>query len=99
MSKHLHDRVREDVERRQRNTVWPHTVRNARSVDAFLWNGNPNAPMVQRVGAVIWGLGFVVCAALLVYIALSRSGFWPFLAFALGSGYIGCRMLRNAFRH
>lgn len=32
----------EESRQRQRNVVFPDTVRNARSVDAFLWKGSPN---------------------------------------------------------
>jgi hypothetical protein len=50
----------EDVRAKQRNTVWPDAMINSRSVDAFLWKGSPNAPLVQRIGAWIFGLTFIL---------------------------------------
>ncbi len=96
MTKHPNDPLRRNLELQQRNTVWPDTVRNARNVDAYLWRGNPNAPMVQRIGAVIWGLSFLLCAASFAYEARE---FWPMYSFTVGFGYVGCRAIRNAFRH
>jgi hypothetical protein len=101
MSKHLkshHDRLLEDVELRQRNTVWPDTLRNGMTVDGYLWKGNPNAPMVQRIGAVVWGLSFLLAAAMWGYMAAKYS-FWPLYLFAAGFGYVGFRTASNAFRH
>ena len=33
--------LREDIEAKQKATVWPDTMRNGSSVDAFLWKGDP----------------------------------------------------------
>jgi len=49
----------EDIHARQRNIVWPDTLRNSRKVDAFLWKGSPNATPVQRIGAWLFGLTFL----------------------------------------
>ena len=96
--KHPHyDPLREDIERRQSNTVWPDSMRNAANVDGYLWNGNPKAPTVQRAGAVIFGLMFLVFAAMFVYIAVNVH--FPLLyLFTVALGYIGFRTLRNAFQ-
>jgi len=50
----------EEVKRKQRNTVWPDTMVNGRSVDEYLWKGSPEAPLVQRVGAWLFGGLFMV---------------------------------------
>jgi hypothetical protein len=96
-SKPDHDDLLEDLQRRQSNTVWPDTMRNGVSVDGYLWNGNPKAPLVQRVGAVIWGLAFLGFAGLFAYLAATKK-FTPLYLFTAGLGYIGLRFISNAFR-
>jgi hypothetical protein len=54
--------IREDVEARQKATVWPDTLRNGSSVDAFLWRGDPHAKPIQRAGLVVFGLTFLLLA-------------------------------------
>jgi hypothetical protein len=92
-----HDPLREDVERRQRNTVWPDSMRNAMVVDGYLWKGNPKAPTVQRVGAAIFGVVFILFAAAAAYLA-NYGNLKPLYLFTIASGYVGFRMLRNAFK-
>lgn len=53
-------RVIEETNRKQRNTVWPDTMLNGRNVDEFLWKGSPDAPLVQRIGACIFGVVFML---------------------------------------
>jgi len=50
-----------EIEARQRNTVWPDTLRNGALVDAFVWRGSPNATYIQGAGPSLqgwrgWGL-------------------------------------------
>ena len=40
-----------DVERKQKNVVWPDPLVNSRGVDQFFWRGCPNPTVVQRIGA------------------------------------------------
>jgi hypothetical protein len=47
-----------EVRSKQENTVFPDTVRNSSAVDAYFLRGNPKAPIVQRVGAWIFGAFF-----------------------------------------
>jgi hypothetical protein len=54
------DELIDETRAKQRNVVFPDTVRNARSVDAFLWRGSPDAPLVQRIGAWLFGSMFVL---------------------------------------
>lgn len=56
----------EEVSRKQRNIVWPDTMVNGRSVDEYLWKGSPDAPLVQRVGAWLFGLTFMLLATALI---------------------------------
>ena len=102
MTHHPHDRFREDVDLRQRNTVWPDTLQNAAKVDGFIWKGSPTATGVQRVGILIWGIVFLVMAyALLSLLFLDQlePASIVVLIFAFGAAYVGHRLVRNAFRH
>lgn len=100
MSQHTHsqhDPIREDVESRQRNTVWPDPMRNASTVDEYLWKGNPKAPTVQRVGAAIFGVMFLIFAGMFIYMAAEEK-VWLLYLVSLAPGYIGLRTLRNGFK-
>jgi hypothetical protein len=55
-----HNSLVEIIEAKQRNTVWPDTMINSRGVDEFLWKGDPNAPLVQRMAAWIFGIFFIL---------------------------------------
>jgi len=66
------DQVIEEVRAKQRNTVWPDAMRNSRSVAAFLWKGSPNAPLVQRIGAWIFGLTYILIGLGWVDVAYER---------------------------
>ena len=61
-----------DVRARQRNTVWPDTLRNGLSVDGLLWKGCHNATTVQRVGIAIFGLAFLTAGLTFAYTAYSQ---------------------------
>jgi hypothetical protein len=89
----------------QRNTVFPDTVRNSRSVDAFLWRGSPNPSLVQRVGAWLFGLteiGIGLCAIPLAIQGLHGEDH-PWIAFAIfmlmatAMCLLGIRTFRNGF--
>jgi len=60
------EKLVEEVRAKQSNTVWPDTLLNGRSVDEFLWKGSPDAPLVQRIGAWIFGLFFMFGGAVFV---------------------------------
>jgi hypothetical protein len=53
------DNFIEDVRARQRNIVFPDTVRNERYATVFFWNGSANPTRVQRVAAWMFGLLFI----------------------------------------
>jgi hypothetical protein len=92
--------VREEIEAKQRATVWPDTLRNGLSVDAFLWKGDPHAKPVQRVGLIIFALTFLLLAfAMLSAFIAKRSEDGSFLGLLLSLGFLllSVRLLRNAF--
>jgi hypothetical protein len=90
----------DDLQARQRNTVWPDTLRNGRTVDAFLWKGSPDATPVQRVGSAIIGLAFLAMGFTFVFISVYREGSGSSLfimLFGLFWILIGCKLFGNAF--
>jgi hypothetical protein len=91
------DQAIEEVRAKQRNTVWPDTIRNSRSVDAFFWKGSPDAPLVQRIGAWIFGLTFILVGLGWVDVAYERRspvfGVLSIVWFAVGG-----KVFLNGFR-
>jgi ABC-type dipeptide/oligopeptide/nickel transport system permease component len=95
----------DDVQARQRATIWPDTLRGGRAVDSFLWKGSPDATLVQRVGIAIFALAIIVLAfvgVFLGYAAAFKHAAWLSLfmfLFAFFLAAIGCKLLGNVFRH
>jgi hypothetical protein len=101
---HNTDEMLKDIHRKQGPTKWPETLEAGRSVDEFLWKGNPRSTPVQRVGlavfAVMYLFLFVVFMVLIVRLVVSHDWFnfvWV-LAMAALFGIAGFRFLRNIFR-
>jgi hypothetical protein len=64
------DNFIDETRARQRNIVFPDTVRNERSVIVLLWRGSPNPTLVQRIGAWIIGLWLVGMGMLFISFAI-----------------------------
>jgi hypothetical protein len=98
------DEFIEETSSSQRNIVFPDTVRNARSVDAFLWRGSPNPRLVQRIAAWMFGLVFVGLGAEFFFQAVQERVKYGFsigvviiLALSLSFVLLGIRTFRNGF--
>lgn len=93
------EQIREDIEARQRNTLWPDTFRNSAIIDAFLWKGDPNAKPVQRIGLIILALFFLLLCLFLITVPFQKNfedgSSIVFLA-ALIPFLVAMRFLRNA---
>jgi hypothetical protein len=93
----------EKSRQRQRNLVFPDTVRNVRSVDAFLWRGSPNPTRVQRVGAWLFGITFIgLGACLITFVGAARSdgewvGAFVLASMSVGAIALGIRIFLNGF--
>jgi phosphotransferase system glucose/maltose/N-acetylglucosamine-specific IIC component len=91
--------LREDIEAKQKATVWPDTMRNGSSVDAFLWKGDPQAKPIQRAGLVVFGFAFLIFAIVIASIPFEKNfedgGVIDFLM-ALFALLISLRLFRNA---
>ncbi len=95
------DEMLEEIHRKQGASKWPETLEAGRSVDEFLWKGDPKATPVQRVGLTIFGVGFLFLSVIaVVLIVVGRD--WPEIigGIVIGtpSGIFAFRFLRNAFR-
>jgi hypothetical protein len=102
MRKSQIDHIREEAEAKQRGILWPDMLRAGRSVDGFLWKGDPRATPVQRAGLVLFGLIFLSFAAIGIALGCALDD-WAgrTIGIVLGSlaGIAGVRFMRNAFRH
>lgn len=99
------DRFIDEFRTRQRNIVFPDTVRNGRYVSAFFWNGSPNPTLVQRIAAWIFGLAYIGGGLLILPLAaeardVERSwiGAWAATLVAVLFILGGIRVFRSGFR-
>ena len=99
------DDVRRDLEDRQKSILWEDALKGGRSVDAFLWKGDPKAKPVQRAGLVVFGLSFLLIAVVGFVVGFASSPFgrrydetWV-IPLVLGGAclFISLRLFRNAF--
>ena len=94
------ERIRFDVASRQKAVLFEDARRGGRSVDEFLWKGDPNAKPIQRAGLAVFGLMFLVLGTCLAAILFAHEGNISKIigaAFWLIGFYIGTRLLLNAF--
>ena len=104
MGKHRNfDKFIEESTARQSNILFPDTVRNARSVDAFFWKGSPNPPLVQKIAAWLFGLSFIGAGLALFTLTIRAwdEGSWLGTVatgiMSLSSVLGGARIFRNGF--
>ena len=91
----------EELKAKQRNTLWPDTLINSSSVDGFLWKGSPNPPLVQRIGAWIFGITFMICGLGFIEIVCEKADDGvEFIPLGMGVAFflVGVRVFRNGFR-
>jgi hypothetical protein len=90
----------EELEAKQRNLVWPDTMRNSRGVDVLFFKGDPKAPTVQRVGCWVFGISmFFVTATSIAELLDSKDAGWAIMAIFSGAfggwvfsrGFVGLR--------
>ena len=94
------DKFIDEIRARQRNIVFPDTVRNERPLFDFFWNGAHDPPMVQRIGARLFGLISVFSGLVIAALSMRSDGEWLGLAISLITVGVGIRIFRNGFpRH
>jgi hypothetical protein len=89
--------VVEGLKAKQRNLVWPDALINSRGVDEFLWKGAPNAPLVQRVAAWLFGLAFIAVGLGFIAVAYEK-GFIVFGVLSIVWFFAGVKVFLNGFR-
>ena len=89
------DSVIEDHKAKQRNLTWPDVLRGSRSVDEFLWKGARDAPMVQRIGAIILALAYLAVALFFISWTTNGGG-WLSGLFSLVLIAVGAKIVHSA---
>lgn len=92
------DSVVDDLKARQRNLTWPHLLRGSRSVDEYLWKGARDAPMVQRIGAIILALAYLAVALFFISWTTNGGG-WLSGLFSLVLIAVGAKIVHSAVKH
>jgi hypothetical protein len=90
-------RIIEEIKAKQRNSVFPDTLRNSRSVDEFLWRGSPKATLVQRMAAWMFGLFFTLAGVAFLDVAYEKH-YWIYGVLSIGWFLVGGKVFPNGFR-
>jgi phosphotransferase system glucose/maltose/N-acetylglucosamine-specific IIC component len=94
------DEIREEIEAKQRTVLFEDGLRAGKSVDDFLWKGDPNAKPIQRAGLVVFGLTFWLLGILLIAISWAKDeGIATVIGSLIGSAFVlvAIRLFWNAF--
>ena len=81
----------------QRNVARSETLLRSHGAEEPLFKGSPNAPLVQRIGAFVFGLFFILAGVVFLTLGFQRYSLILGL-FAIGWFLVGGRVLWNAFR-
>ncbi|WP_041592654.1 hypothetical protein [Terriglobus roseus] len=91
-------RALDDIQLGQRNSTWPDVLKSSKSADEAFWKGSRDAPLVQRIGVMIFALAFLITAVGLMF--LSHQDEEPLIAvFSLFPLGVGLLFFRNALLH
>jgi len=77
--------------------MWPDFVVNGGLVDRFLLRGPADAPLVQRIGAWLFGLTFLGQGGVLLSIALDQR-LWFLALFSVAWMALGLKVCRSGLR-
>src|SRR6266403_713235 len=98
------DRFIDGYRWRQRNIVFPDTVRNARFAYVFFWKGTPHPTLVQRIAAWMYGLVLIGYGLESLFLGVKERveyGFSIGIVFTVAISVlfvlIGIRVFRNGF--
>jgi hypothetical protein len=97
---HDTDEMLKEIHRKQGAAKFPETLAAGRSVDEFLWKGDPRAAPVQRIALAIFAEGFLSLFVVFMVIVVRRDS-TPILfglIIAIPCGIVGFHLLRNVFR-
>jgi hypothetical protein len=90
-------RLIEGIKAKQRNTIWPDTLINSQGVNEFLWKGSPDAPLVQRIAAWIFGVVFILIGVGWLAGAYQKQ-WWGIGLLSIVWFFIGGKVFLNGFR-
>jgi hypothetical protein len=85
----------EELREKQRNLVFPQTMKNSRSVDWFLWHGVENPTLVQRIAAWLFGGTFIFAG--LIFLDLTVEKMRWFIYHAVLFLGVGIKIFSNGF--
>lgn len=87
----------DEIKAKQENFVFPETVRNSSGVDAYFLKGDPKAPLVQRVGAWIFGAFFLLAGVVFANFTLQDRS-WAVAVYSIVGFLVGGRCILSGFR-
>jgi hypothetical protein len=82
----------DDLAAKQRNILWPQSLRNGRNVDTFLWKGAEKPTASMRIGAFLLGTIYLISALAICY-ASAEGGSILGVLISFGFLYLGARVL------
>lgn len=91
------ERLVEEIKAKQRNTIWPDTLVNSQGVNEFLWKGSPDAPLVQRIAAWLFGIVFILCGVGWLAVAYEKD-WWGIGLLSIVWFFVGVKVFLNGFR-
>jgi len=93
-----------EMRARQRNIVFPDTVRNGRAADVFLWRGSAHPAIVQRIAAWMFGLVYAGLGLEFLYLAVKMRveggfsiGIVIVMFMSVSFVLLGIKVFRNGF--
>ncbi|HTH52484.1 MAG TPA: hypothetical protein VL495_00955 [Edaphobacter sp.] len=94
---HPIEELRDDIQKSQRNTLWPDVLHNSIRVDELFWKGSPRITPLQRMGIGLVALVFLSLGFLFLSESYNEQS-WLTGLFSLVVFGIGGLFLRNAIR-
>jgi hypothetical protein len=87
----------ESVKNSQKNVLWPDVLRGGHSVDELFWKGTRGAPLIQRIGIMLFALAYLMLAVMFLSMAIEQGSWLAAGSTAILLG-IGGWFIRNALR-
>ena len=85
-----------EIRAKQRNLVWPDVLLNSKGVDSVLFKGSRNPPLVQRIGAWLFGLTYFGLGLGLIEVGRETRSLVMSI-FGLAFAFAGVVVFRNGF--
>ena len=92
-----HKREISEIESEQQNAAVAEKLLESHEVDEPLFKGSANAPLVQRIGTIIFGAFFILAGVTFATLGFEKRS-WAIGIISIGSFLLGGRMVQNALR-